>query len=345
MTTPNRRVRVAVDAMGGDYGPSELVPGAAAAARMGDVDVLLVGDEEALRAELAKLDAVARERITFVPSQGVVHEGGSPVQSLRQMPRSSIAVAGGLVQAGKADALVSMGSTGATVAVATLMLGMLEGLERPAMGGPMFGLSPNTMVVDIGSNVDARPAQMLQFAALGCAFARALMNVQDPRVALLSVGAEEGKGNRQGKEAYTLFKESGLHFVGNVEGHDLLLPTPKAEVVVCDGFVGNVILKLAEATGHAMSAYLDKRLATQLLDDKREALARDVRGLFDASLIFGGAPLLGVKGVAIVGHGRGRASLVEQAIGTAKRCVQTGFVQQMQQELGKINARAKPPAN
>ena len=345
MTTPsNKRVRVAVDAMGGDYGPSEVVLGAAAAVRSNDVDVLLVGDEEQLKAELAKVGSEEKAHLLPVPSQGVVQEGESPVQALRQMPRSSIAVCGGLVQAGKADAFVSMGSTGATVAVGMFMLGALEGMERPVIGGPFLGLAPNTILVDIGSNVDTRPSQMVQFAALGTAFSRTLLGIANPRVALLSVGAEEGKGNRQTKEAYALFKDSGLNFVGNVEGHDLLLPTPKAEVVICDGFVGNIVLKLAEGAGHALAMYVDKKLAAILPENVRKSVAAEVQGLFDVSNRFGGAPLLGVKGVAIVGHGRARAATVERAIATAQRCVQTNFVQHMQEELSKLSVRTKNSA-
>ncbi|MSQ12776.1 MAG: phosphate acyltransferase PlsX [Dehalococcoidia bacterium] len=339
MTTSVSRVRIAVDAMGGDFGPAEIVAGAAEAARAGDVEILLVGDEEPLKAELAKLGA-ARLPLAIVPSQGVIHEGESPVHALRQNPRASVAVAGGLVKAGKAAGFVTMGSTGAAVAVATFTMGTLDGVERASLGGPIIGFSPKTVLVDLGSNVDTRPAQMVQFAAMGAALARVLLDVAEPRVALLSVGAEEGKGNRQAKEAYPLLKASGLRFVGNVEGHDLFLSDPKAEVVVCDGFVGNVLLKVLEGVGAATAAHLEHALAGKLPDAQRRALIREVYDLYNVSERFGGGPLMGINGVAVVGHGRARAAAIAQAINTARRCIQMRLVDRMREELGRIKAAA-----
>ncbi|MBM3946715.1 MAG: phosphate acyltransferase PlsX [SAR202 cluster bacterium] len=331
MTSPSR-VRIAVDAMGGDHGPGEVVAGALEAARSGEVEVLLVGEEEPLKADLTKRAGGRQVPVAVVPSQGVIREGESPVQALRQNPRASVAVAGGLVKAGKASAFVTMGSTGAAVAVATFTMGTIEGVERASLGGPIIGLAPRTVIVDLGSNVDTRPQQMLQFAAMGAAFARVLLNVLQPRIALLSVGAEEGKGNRQAKEAYALFKSSGLEFIGNVEGHDLLLDPPKAEVVVCDGFVGNVLLKVFEGVGAATAAFLERRLGS--VDGK--ALAQEVYDLYNVTERYGGGPLLGINGVAIVGHGRARAPAIAEAIRTAQRCVQMRLVDRMREELGRV---------
>jgi glycerol-3-phosphate acyltransferase PlsX len=317
--------------MGGDHGPAEVVAGAAAAVKAGGLEVLLAGDENAVKAELAKLPG-GPWPLAAIPAQGVVREGESPIQALRQNPRASVAVAGGLVKQGMASAFVSMGSTGATMAVAALTMGMVEGLERPALGGPIIGLSPKQVLVDLGSNVDLRPQQMVLFAAMGAAMARVLLGVARPRVALLNVGAEEGKGNRQAKEAYPLLKASGLSFVGNVEGTDLFLPEPKAEVVVCDGFVGNVILKLVEGAGEALSAMLRR----QAPGAQGAELARQVYDLFNVTEQYGGGPLLGVNGIAIVGHGRARAAAIAQAIRTAKLCVDMGLVDRMREELARV---------
>lgn len=335
-TAMSGRVRLAVDAMGGDFGPAEVVAGAAEAAGSGDLDLLLVGDEGTLKAELARLHGSAAKHLVVVPSQGVIPEGESPVQALRQNPRASVAVAGGLVKAGQSAGFVTMGSTGAALAVATFTMGTLSGLERAALGGPVIGLSPKTVLVDLGSNVDTRPAQMVQFAALGVALARVLLDVPQPRVALLSVGAEEGKGNRQVKDAYALLKASGLRFVGNVEGNDLLDPAPKAEVVVCDGFVGNVLLKLMEGVGASLAAHLERRLASRMPEEARKALAQEVYDLCNVTERFGGGPLLGVNGVAVVGHGRSRAPAIARAIQTAQRCVQTNLVERMREELARV---------
>lgn len=329
--TSSSRVRIALDAMGGDHGPAEVVAGALQAARSGEVELLLVGEEELLKAELAK-HVSGPVPIAVVPSQGVIREGESPVQALRQNPRASVAVAGGLVKAGKASAFVTMGSTGAAVAIATFAMGTLEGVERASLGGPVIGLAPRTVIVDLGSNVDTRPHQMLQFGAMGAALARVLLNVPQPRVALLSVGAEEGKGNRQAKEAHALFKTSGLTFVGNVEGHDLLLDPPKAEVVVCDGFVGNILLKVLEGVGEATASFLQRRLGGA--DGK--ALAQEVYDLYNVTERYGGGPLLGINGVAVVGHGRARGPAIAEAVRTAQRCVQMRLVDRVREELSRV---------
>ncbi|MSQ11245.1 MAG: phosphate acyltransferase PlsX [Dehalococcoidia bacterium] len=330
------RVRLALDAMGGDFGPSEAVAGAALAVQDGGLELLLVGDQDAIAAELAKLPPGQAAGLVPVPSQGVIQEGESPVHALRQNPKASIAVAGGLVQSGKAVGLVSMGSTGASVAVAAFTMGVLEGLVRPALGGPVFGLAPKTILVDLGSNVDTRPAQLVQFAALGVALANVLLGIPQPRVGLLNVGSEEGKGNRQTKEAYQLLKSSGLTFAGNVEGHELVLPPSKADVVVCDGFVGNVILKLVEGSGAVLAARLRQLLADRLPADTHQALSHELDALFNVAERFGGAPLLGVNGIAVVGHGRARATTIAQAIRTARRCVEMRLVDRMREQLERV---------
>jgi glycerol-3-phosphate acyltransferase PlsX len=322
--------------MGGDLAPREIVLGAVEAARGGEVEVLLVGDPEALQTELAR-HSVQGLPVRAVPSEGVVVEGESPVQALRQKPRASIIVATGLVKEGKADALVSMGSTGATMAASAYLLGLMEGIERPALGGPIIGLAPRTVLVDLGSNVDSRPSQLLSFAVLGATFSQVYLGVASPRVALLSVGAEEGKGNRQTKEAYDLFRESGLNFVGNVEGHDL--PRGAADVVVCDGFVGNVVMKFMEGLGEALASHLRERLQRLLAPGELEAVAREVRDLLNRAEQSGGGPLFGVKRVAVVGHGRARAPAVASAIGTARHAVELGLPGKMEAELARLRQR------
>ncbi|MCS7207349.1 MAG: phosphate acyltransferase PlsX [Dehalococcoidia bacterium] len=326
-------VPIALDAMGGDYGPPETVAGAVEAVRQGGVAVLLVGEASVLEAELARRN-VGGLPLQVVPAQGVIQEGEPPAQALRQKPRASVAVCAGLVKQGIAQGFVSMGSTGAAMAAATLALGLLEGVERPALGGPILGFAPRTLILDLGSHVDCRPQMLVTFGGLGVAFARRFMGVENPRIALLSVGAEEGKGNRQVKEAYDLFKASGLPFIGNIEGHDL--PLGKAEVVVCDGFVGNIVMKLAEGLGEAIAGWLRQRLPQQ------EALAQEVYALLNVVEHHGGGPLFGVRGVAVVGHGRSRAPAIARAIHTAKRAVEVGLVEGMEQELARLASAVRP---
>ena len=303
------------------------------AAAQGGAAVLLVGDPEPVQQELAR-HRIEGLPIAVVPSEGVVREGESPVQVMREKPRASIIVATGLVKGGKADAVVSMGSTGATMAASAFLLGMMEGIERPALGGPIIGLAPNTVILDLGSNLDCRPSQLLSFATLGATFARVYLDIAEPRVALLSVGAEEGKGNRQSKETYELLKASRLNFVGNVEGSDL--PRGAADVVVCDGFVGNVVMKLTESLGAALSTLVARRLEGLLDADKVDSLSQDVYRLLNGAEQSGGGPLFGVRGISIVGHGGAKAAAVAQAIATARHAVESDLLGKMEADLAQL---------
>ena len=257
-TEERRPVRVALDVMGGDYAPVETVKGAMQALRSANAELLLVGDPAAVQAELAKYDTSGM-RVTVVPSEGRIGDDEHPVQAMRQKPHASVVVATQLVKQGKADVMVSIGSTGASMASAVLSLGLMEGLERPCLGGPFLGLAPNTVLVDIGSNLDCRPGLLLSFAVLGAAFAHTYMGIENPRIGLLSVGEEAAKGNRQVQESYQLFQESHLNFVGNVEGMDFF--TNKADVIICDGFVGNILLKFTEGMGGALGKFVRDQLS------------------------------------------------------------------------------------
>ena len=321
--------RIAVDAMGGDFAPSEIVKGAVEGAKRLGVHVLLVGDKAKVESELRHIEYDGAP-ITVVPSEGKVSEGEHPIQELRKNPRASIAVAVGLVKEGKADALVTMGSTGASMASATLGLGLLPGLERPCIGGPFVGTVRHTAILDLGSNIDCRPQQLLSFAVMGCVFARKFFGVENPRVGLLSVGVEEGKGNRLTKESHPLLQQSPLNFIGNVEGMDLL--TDKAHVVVCDGFVGNILLKFAEGLGAALAAYLKDKLRERLEDQEADALSRDLWVQTNLSRRMSG-PLFGVNGNVIIGHGSAKSQEVVGAIETAKRSVELDLVSSLKEEL------------
>ncbi len=322
--------------MGGDNAPGEIVAGAVrfAAARQGQV--MLVGDPDAVQRELAKHDTDGLP-IGVVPSDGVILEDEAPAQALRQKPRASILVSTGLVKRGMADASVTMGSTGAAMAAATVVLGLARGVERPALGGPIIGVSPQTCILDLGTNVDCRPRQLLSFGAIGDVFARSFWGIDSPRVALLSVGAEAGKGNRQVRETTEMFEKSGLNFIGNVEADDL--PNGAAEVVVCDGFVGNIVMKLTEGLGRQLEQHLRMRLRGKIDDEEIESLLRDFYEMNNVVETRGGGPLFGVNGVSIVGHGAARADAVERALGTAKLTIDTEFVERMNQQLEELDSR------
>ena len=333
----NRRespIRIAVDAMGGDHAPDEIIKGALEAARSSSVEIVLVGDQQSVESGLAKYGE-GGTAVRLVPSEGVIGEDEHPVHALRQKPRASVVVATQLVKQGEVDALVSMGSTGATMASAAFILGTLEDLERPCIGGPFLGLAPRTVVVDIGSSIDCRPPLLLDFAAMGSVFARSFLNIEHPRIGLLSTGAEESKGNRQVKEGYQLFKDSGLNFIGNVEGMDFF--TDRADVIVCDGFVGNILIKFTEGLGAVMAGYVKKSLQGKLPNEDLERLSSQVWEVNNLGKKMGG-PLFGVNGAVVVGHGSARADGVAGAIDTARRYVELDLVRNMASELAALRA-------
>ena len=334
-------VRVAVDTMGGDYAPVETVKGAIQSLRSVNAGLLLVGDSGLVEAELAKYD-VAGLPITVVPSEGKIGDDEHPLQAMRQKPRASVVVATQLVREGQADVMVSMGSTGASMASAVLTLGLMEGLERPCLGGPFLGLAPNTVLVDIGSNVDCRPGLLLSFAVLGAAFAHTYMGIENPRIGLLSVGAEAAKGNRQVQESYQLFRDSHLNFVGNVEGMDFF--TNKADVIICDGFVGNILLKFTEGMGDALSGFVRERLTDSVDSTVVDRLAEDLWETTNRPRTVGGGPLFGVNAPVILGHGSCRANGVASAVQTAVRYVNVGLLDIMRQELAIINNSDADPS-
>ena len=337
MAQSSNDVRIAVDAMGGDYAPAEIVAGAVEAASQGGVQIALVGDPDAVRAELAKHD-LAGLPIMTVPSEGVITESEQPALALRQKPKASLVVTTALVGGGKADAAVTMGSTGGAMAAAAVVLGMMEGIERPALGGPIIGFAPRTAILDLGTNVDCRPSQLLSFAVIGDMWARLFWEVENPRIALISVGAEFGKGNRQVRETADLFARSGLNFVGNVEPDQLVHGV--VDVAIADGFVGNVVMKLTESIGRAAIDLLHSRLASRLPEAELEDLMSELNDRTNVVNVHGGGPLLGVRGVSIVGHGRGKREEVKRAIEQAVRWHRLGFVDKLSGALSKVRREA-----
>jgi len=321
--------------MGGDHAPEEIVRGAVDAAAWGDVEVLLVGEPDAIK---DSLPSSVPATLQVVPSRGVITENEHPLEALRSKPRASIIVAAGLVKEGKAHAYVTMGSTGAAMAAGVVALGNLEGIDRPALGGPFLGLAPKTTIVDLGTSLDNRPSQLLNYGVLGSVFAKIFLGIDNPRVALLSVGVEEGKGNRQVRESYQLFKQSGLNFIGNIEGVDV--PLGKTDVVVCDGFVGNILMKFAEGLGMAVVEYLKAR-APSGAEKMAGELLGELANLTNYVEHIGGGPLLGLNGVAIVGHGRSKAPSVTAAIGMACTALERGLVDLMSRELAQVRLRVK----
>ncbi len=324
---------IALDAMGGDHGPVVTVPAALKAIGEGGVAIALVGDAETIQAELDKYDTPAKQLVQIVPAEGVVEEGESPALAYRSKPKASVFVSAGVVKMGKAAGFVSMGSTGASIAAAQVVYGTLEGIDRGALGGPIIGYAPDTVIIDLGTNVDTRPRLLVDFAALGNVMSKHIYKKENPRIALLSVGSEEGKGNALVKETTDLLKATDLNFVGNIEPNNL--PEGKAEVVLCDGFVGNVVLKLTEGLGSAVVNQVKEALG-----DSEEAnnLAQSIFEKFNILEAFGGGPLLGLNGLAIVGHGASGVDAIANAVRTAKYVISTGLIEAQQAELDRIRA-------
>jgi len=327
-------IRVAVDTMGGDFGPPETVKGALQGLDTHNIELLLVGDQDLLESELAHYN-IKGKPVKVVASVGNIGDDEHPIEGLRRKPQSSILVATKLLKSGDADLLVSMGSTGASMASSVFILGLMDGLERPCIGGPFLGVAPRTVLVDMGSNIDCRPPLMLSFAALGSVFSQKFLGIENPRVGLLSVGSEAAKGNRQVHESYQLLQESHLNFIGNVEGMDFF--TGRADVIVCDGFVGNILMKFTEGLGTALSHYVEQRLAAHLPAAELAKVSSDLWETTNMPRTMGG-PLFGVNGMVMLGHGSCRASGIEGAIDTGVRCAQIGMVDSMRQELAQLSS-------
>jgi len=339
----NGKIRVAVDAMGGDYAPEEIVRGAVLAAQKDDVEVFLVGISDTLKQELAKCELTNGSSVHIVAASDFIRENESPVDVIRRKPNCSVAVAAKMVKSGEADALLSAGSSGAAAISAIQYIGMLDGVYRPAIVGSLGSFASNTVMVDLGANVDCKPQQFLTFAVAGSVYAKKFLNIADPKIALLSMGSEETKGSEAVREAYSLLKNSGLNFIGNIEGGDIL--KGKANVIVCDGFVGNVLLKFFESIGGHAQVWTERKLKKH---PPVRALARLLfKKLFPATKISsetekqGGGILWGVAGVVKIAHGASRAPQIADAIESAKEAVKAGVVESMKLELAKFNRGGK----
>ena len=339
MSQSSGRVRVAVDAMGGDYAPGEIVKGAAAAARAGEVDVVLVGQEDVVAGEL-RAQGVPPELMRCVPAADVIREGEAPAVAIRQKRQSSIVVGVKLVRSGDADAFVSAGSSGAVAAAAATYLGMVEGMERPTIGGGFSSFAPNIVVMDLGANVDCKPHQLVSFAIAGTVYARTIYGIENPTVGVLSTGSEEGKGNELVKEAFPLLKSSGLNFVGNIEGNDILMG--KANVIVCDGFVGNVVLKFYESIGDRAKVWLMgkhpriKGFVGYMFDHLVPIKKLSYEGEEEGSGI-----LWGVDGVVRVAHGACKAEHILHGINAARKAVQVDIVGSLKHEIALLKQQGK----
>jgi glycerol-3-phosphate acyltransferase PlsX len=325
-------MRIALDAMGGDIGPKATVPGALAAAQDFGVDILLVGLESAVRRELARQSAPSA-RVTVIDAPEAIGMGES-LLAFRKKKASSIRVGAQLVRDGGADAFVSMGNTGAVVYISRDVLGALKGVDRPALALLVPGVEGQTLLLDVGANANCQPHNLVQFALMGKIFMEAVLGVPDPRIGLMSIGEEKGKGNDLVKEAFDRLQAAPVGFIGNVEGKDIF--SGAADVIVSDGFTGNVALKVSEGlvqsvvsmARHEITKDIFAKLGYLLMKKHLKKLYKKI----DYSE-YGGAQLLGVDGVVIIGHGRSNPTAVRNAIGRAREFVANRVLEKIQTEI------------
>ncbi|MGI6548978.1 MAG: phosphate acyltransferase PlsX [Syntrophomonadales bacterium] len=320
-------MRIAVDAMGGDHAPHEIVKGSVKAVEtLKDTELILVGDQEVLKEELKRCNW-SGEGISIHHASQVIAMNEHPAMALRKKKDSSIMVSTMLVKMGQADAVVSCGNTGAQMAAAIFGWGRFDGIDRPAIGSLIPRYDGFNVLLDIGANVDVKAEQLVQFALMGRAYAEIALGIENPRIGLLSNGEEETKGNQVTLAAHAMLKDlEGLNFVGNVEGRDLF--NTRADVVVCDGFFGNTIIKVMEG----LMSVIMKRLLDAGVDPR--SLLQD----FDYTQI-GGAPLLGVKGISVVCHGSSKADAVYNGILQAQNCVSNDMLANLNRSLAVIETQ------
>lgn len=314
-------MRIAVDAMGGDYAPEAIVEGAVQAAEEYGLTIVLVGQEDLVKKELEKYDT-SRLDIIVKHASEVVEMHDLPSVALRRKRDSSMHGAIGLLKLGEADAAVTAGNTGAGMAISKLTCRVIQGIERPALATVLPNLTGKTIMIDVGANVDCKPLHLLQFAAMGHVYAKEVFHIENPRIGLLSIGEEDTKGNELTKEVFEPLRKSGLNFIGNAEGRDVF--NGKVDVVVCDGFIGNVVLKVAESLARTMSLMLKEGFSQNWRTKLGYLLGKPaidyLRKRTDYSE-YGGAPLLGVNGVVIISHGSSKAKAIKNAIRVAAESV------------------------
>jgi glycerol-3-phosphate acyltransferase PlsX len=317
---------IAVDAMGGDRAPGAVVEGALHAARDRAVEVILVGQSSAIAAELARHDSTASVRVIEAPDVIEMHE--APLAALRRKPRASVRVAAELVAAGEAGAFFSAGHSGATCLAAHGAFGLLPQVDRPALAVTVPTLTGVAVLLDAGANLDCRPAHLVQFAHMGAAYAPLAMSLAGrPRVGLLSIGEEAGKGNDLTREAHLLLRGAAIEYIGNIDARDMF--TGRADVIVCDGFTGNVALKVGEGVVEAIEQMLREELDAALVSQIGALLSRRAFARFRQRVDYaeyGAAPLLGLRQLALVGHGRSSPRAVASGIAMAAQLAHAGVV-------------------
>jgi glycerol-3-phosphate acyltransferase PlsX len=332
-------ITIAVDAMGGDYAPAHPVAGAVMAAREYGARLVLVGRSSEIQAELARHNAPGLP-LEIVHASEVVGMDESPVTAFRRKKDSSIRVAATLVRDGRAQGVVSAGNTGAVMTTVKMICGVLEGVERPALCAVVPNLRGPSVWLDVGANIECRPDHLVQFAIMGHLYSREVLGVENPRVGLMGIGEEDSKGNEVTREAFRVLKDAPLNFIGNVEGRDIF--NGKADVIVCDGFIGNVSLKAVESAAEAILHFMREEISKSFLAKLGYLLARpalrDFRKKVDYAE-YGGVPLLGMRGAAIICHGGSSARAIKNAVRVTLDFVRNGVNDRIHDEIARMTGR------
>jgi len=329
---------IAIDAMGGGHAPRVNVEGAVAAAVDLGLESLLVGKKREIEAELKRLD-YRGSRVGIVDAEDVVKFDEPSITPIRKKRRASVRVAGECVRDGRADGMFTAGHTGAAMVVAKMVIGVVDGIDRPALATVLPGLGRKRVLLDVGANVNCRPEHYRDFALMGHFYAQEVLGAAEPKIGLMSVGEEEEEGTETTREVYALLKDSGLNFIGNVEGRDVY--GGDVDVIVTDGFTGNVILKVSEGLAHMVEETLKQEITRSLQASMGFLLSKDAFRAFKKRLDYseyGGAPLLGVGAACFIGHGRSNAKAVKNAVRAASQFAKAGIAE-------KIRARAKELAS
>jgi len=335
-------MKIAVDAMGGDNAPHAVVAGAVQAAKEYGIGIILVGIEQVIQKELDKHHQAKSLPLEIRNATEVVDMLDSPATVFRRKKDSSIRIANELVKSGEAVAVISAGHTGAAMATSLFVLGKLEGIERPAIATIMPTMKGTCIILDVGANVDCRPNHLLQFAIMGEVYSKYLLKNMNPRVGLLSIGEEATKGNELTKEAFKLLTETSLNFIGNVEGRDVM--SGNADVVVCDGFIGNVVLKISEAVAETIGLIIRENIGDNLIRKlgyfmMRPAF-RSLKRRIDYAE-YGGAPLIGINGISIISHGRSSDRAIKNAIRVAAELAKSDINKHIHEDIEKNMELAK----
>lgn len=336
-------MKIAVDAMGGDHGSLPTIEGAVQAVSELDVEIVLVGDESQIREQLRRLGG-ADPRLTVRHASQVVDMHESPSSVARKKRDSSVWVATELVKAGEAVAVVSAGNTGASIVAAFFILGVLKAVERPAIAASLPTLTGTAVMLDVGATVDCTPRQIYQFGIMGNEYGKHALGKPNPRIGLLSIGEEDTKGNEVTKEALKLLKSSSMNFIGNVEGRDVY--SGMADVILCDGFIGNVALKISEGLADTIKKLLLKEIVSSPLGRLSYLFVagplRRLRRRIDYAE-FGGAPLLGVNGIVMICHGRSSAKAIKNAVRRAKGMAEGRVNELIQRDIEESLGQLGPP--